>query len=153
MLNPQPNADSCFICGRLNPHGLHMNFFDNGVDEVYADYTVPVAYEGYPGLVHGGIVAAMLDEVVGRVAMIDDHHHFMMTVRLELKYRRPVPVETPLHLVGRVERLRGRLGKAVGELFLPDGILAVEASLTLADLPPDFLAGADPAAFGWRVDR
>jgi acyl-coenzyme A thioesterase PaaI-like protein len=129
-----------------------MTFLDNGVDEVYADYTVPAAYEGYPGLVHGGIVAAMLDEVVGRVAMIDDHHHFMMTVRLELKYRRPVPVETPLHLVGRVERLRGRLGKAVGELFLPDGILAVEASLTLADLPPDFLAGADPAAFGWRVD-
>jgi hypothetical protein len=152
MHKPQPNSDHCFVCGRLNPHGLHMSFFDNGVDEVYADYTVPVAYQGYPGLVHGGIVAAMLDEVVGRVAMIGDHHHFMMTVRLELKYRYPVPVETPLHLVGRVERLRGRLGKAVGEVHLPDGTIAVEAALTLADIPEGLLAGADPEALGWRVD-
>jgi hypothetical protein len=151
MHKPQPNSDHCFVCGRLNPHGLHMSFFDNGVDEVYADYTVPVAYQGYPGLVHGGIVAAMLDEVVGRVAMIGDHHHFMMTVRLELKYRYPVPVETPLHLVGRVERLRGRLGKAVGEVHLPDGTIAVEAALTLADIPEGLLAGADPEALGWRV--
>ncbi len=129
-----------------------MTFFDNGVDEVYADYTVPAAYEGYPGLVHGGIVAAMLDEVVGRVSMIGDHHHFMMTVRLDLKYRHPVPIETPLHLVGRIERLRGRLGKAVGELWLPDGAVAVEASLTLADVPQELLAGADPEELGWRID-
>ena len=152
MSNPQPNSDHCFVCGRLNPHGLHMTFFDNGVDEVYADYTVPAAYEGYPGLVHGGIVAAMLDEVVGRVAMIGDHHHFMMTVRLDLKYRQPVPVETPLQLVGRIERLRGRLGKATGELHLPGGTVAVEASLTLADIPDGLLAGADPEELGWRVD-
>jgi len=151
-MQQQPNSDHCFICGRLNPQGLHMTFFDNGVDEVYADYAVPAAYEGYPGLAHGGIVAAMLDEIVGRVAMIGDHHNFMMTVRLELKYRHPVPTETPLHLVGRVERMRGRLGKAIGELYLPDSTLAVEAALTLADIPADFLAGADPEAFGWRVD-
>jgi acyl-coenzyme A thioesterase PaaI-like protein len=122
------------------------------MDEVYADHNVPAAYEGYPGLVHGGIVAAMLDEVVSRVAMIGDHHHFMMTVRLELKYRHPVPTETPLHLLGRAERLRGRLGKATGELYLPDGTVAVEASLILADVPPEFLAGADPGDLGWRVD-
>lgn len=152
MRKPQPNSDHCFVCGRLNPHGLHMTFFDNGSDEVYADHNVPAAYEGYPGLVHGGIVAAMLDEVVGRVAMIGDHHHFMMTVRLDLKYRHPVPAETPLHLVGRVVRLRGRLGKAVGEVHLPDGTIAVEAELLLADLPEELLAGADPEAFGWRVD-
>lgn len=152
MRKPQPNSDHCFVCGRLNPHGLHMTFFDNGSDEVYADHTVAAAYEGYPGLVHGGIVAAMLDEVVGRVAMIGDHHHFMMTVRLDLKYRHPVPTETPLHLVGRAVRLRGRLGKAVGEVHLPDGTIAVEAELLLADLPAKLLAGADPEAFGWRVD-
>lgn len=152
MRKPQPNSDHCFICGRLNPHGLHMVFFDNGVDEVYADHTIPASYEGYPGLVHGGIVAAMLDEVVGRVAMIGDHHHFMMTVRLELKYRHPVPAETPLHLVGRAVRLRGRLGRAVGELFLPDGTLAVEAELVLADIPDELLSDADPESLGWRVD-
>jgi acyl-coenzyme A thioesterase PaaI-like protein len=152
LSNLQPNSDYCFVCGRLNPHGLHMTFFDNGVDEVYADYTVGAAYQGYPGLVHGGIVAAMLDEVVGRVAMIGDHHHFMMTVRLDLKYRHPVPVETPLRLVGRSERMRGRLGRAVGKLQLPGGIVAVEAALTLADVPDELLDSADPEELGWRVD-
>ena len=152
MYKRQPNANDCFVCGRNNPHGLHMTFYDNGEDEVIADYTVPDAYQGYPGIVHGGIVAAMLDEVVGRVAMIGDHHHFMMSVRMDVKYRHPVPTETPLHITGRIVRLRGRLGKAVGEVTLPDGTVAAEAALTLADVPAEMVADADLEALGWRVD-
>lgn len=129
-----------------------MRFYDNGRDEVISDYTVAELYQGYPGIVHGGIVAAMLDEVVGRVAFIEDHHHFMMSVRMEVKYRHPVPTGTPLHIVGRIVRLRGRLGKAVGEIALPDGTIAAEAALTLADVPHEMLAGVDVAALGWRVD-
>lgn len=152
MYKRQPNSNDCFVCGRDNPHGLHMTFYDNGEDEVVADYAVPNAYQGYPGIVHGGIVAAMLDEVVGRVAMIGDHHHFMMSVRMEVKYRHPVPTETPLRVTGRIVRLRGRLGKAVGEIMLPDGVVAAEATLTLADVPQEMLASADLEALGWHVD-
>ena len=151
-LTRQPNSDHCFVCGRKNPRGLYMTFYDNGDNEVYADYAVPGVYQGYPGIVHGGIVAAMLDEVVGRVAMIGDHHHFMMSVKLEVKYRQPVPPETLLHVVGRVVRLRGRLGKAVGEIYLPDGQLAAEAAMTLADVPANMIAGVDLEALGWYVD-
>ncbi|MEZ4514753.1 MAG: PaaI family thioesterase [Chloroflexota bacterium] len=148
----QPNSDFCFVCGRKNPHGLYMSFYDNGQNEVYADYTVPDAFQGYPGVVHGGVVAAMLDEVVARVAMIADHHHFMMSVKLEVKYRHPVPTEVPLHIVGRIERLRGRLGKAVGEIYLPDGQLAAESAMTLADVPLELLQHTNLEALGWRID-
>ncbi|MGD8586988.1 MAG: PaaI family thioesterase [Chloroflexota bacterium] len=151
-MKKQPNSDHCFICGRKNPHGLYMTFYDNGQDEVCSEHTVPDAYQSYPGIVHGGIVAAMLDEVVGRVAMIDDHHHFMMSVKLEVKYRRPVPTETPLRIVGRVVRLRGRLGQAVGEILLPDGGVAAESAMTLADVPAEMLVGVDLDALGWRID-
>ena len=151
-MNKQPNSDHCFVCGRKNPYGLYMIFYDNGRDEVYAEHTIPAAYQGYPGIVHGGVQAAVLDEIVGRVSMIEDHHHFMMSVRLVVKYRHPVPVETPLRVVGRVVRLRGRLGRADGEIILPDGTVATEASLTLADLPVDLRVGADLEALGWRVD-
>jgi acyl-coenzyme A thioesterase PaaI-like protein len=150
--NRQPNSDYCFICGRKNPHGLYMTFYDDGHKTVLASHVVPEMYQGYPGVVHGGIVAAMLDEAVGRVAMIADHHHFMFSVRLEVKYRHPVPTETPLKIVGRIERLRGRLGKAVGEVYLPDGTLAAEAAMTLADVPEEMLANADLEALGWYVD-
>jgi uncharacterized protein (TIGR00369 family) len=151
-MKKQPNSDHCFICGRKNPHGLYMTFYDNERDEVCAEYMVSEAYQSYPGIVHGGIVAAMLDEVVGRVAMIDDHHHFMMSVKLEVKYRRPVPTETPLRIIGRVVRLRGRLGKAVGEIYLPDGAIAAESAMMLADVPAEMLVGVDLDALGWRVD-
>lgn len=152
MRNRQPNSNDCFICGRQNPRGLHMVFYDNGDNEVRSEYAVSEYYQSYPGIVHGGIVAAMLDEVVGRVAMIGDHHHFMMSVRLEVKYRHPVPTETMLTIVGRVVRLRGRLGKAVGQVLLPDGALAAEAALTLADVPAEMFDGVDLEALGWRVD-
>jgi acyl-coenzyme A thioesterase PaaI-like protein len=148
----QPNSDYCFICGRHNPHGLYMAFYDDGDKTVCATHTVPEAYQGYPGVVHGGIVAAMLDEAVGRVAMIGDPHHFMMSVKLEVKYRHPVPTETPLKIIGRVERLRGRLGKAVGKVVLPDGTVAAEAAMTLADVPAEMMANADLASLGWYVD-
>ncbi len=152
MVNRQPNSDYCFVCGRKNPHGLYMTFYDNGENEVVSTYTVAEAYQGYPGVVHGGIVAAMLDEVVARVSMIGDHHHFMMSVKLEVKYRHPVPTQTPLRIVGRIVRLRGRLGKAVGQVILPDGTVAAESEMTLADVPKELLADANLEALGWYVD-
>ena len=151
-MNKQPNSNNCFVCGRHNPHGLYMAFYDNGDDEVYAEHVIPAAYEGYPGIVHGGVQAAILDEIVGRVSLIEDFHHFMMSVRLDVKYRRPAPINTPLRIVGRAVRLGGRLGRAVGEIFLPDGTLATEAVMTLAELPEEFRLQGAMEELGWRVD-
>ena len=142
----------CFVCGRKNPVGLYMQFYDNGKDEVSCDYTVASRYQSYPGIVHGGVLASMLDEVVGRVAMIGDHHHFMVSVKLQILYRQPVPVETPLKIRGRIVRLRGRLGKAQGEIILPDQKIACEAAITLADIPAELLSRTNHKLLGWRID-
>ena len=151
-MNKQPNSEMCFVCGRSNPVGLYMQFYDDGENEVVSEYTVPAHYQGYPGIVHGGVVASMLDEIVGRVSMIGDHHHFMMSVRLQVLYRHPVPVETPLRVVGRILRLRGRLGKAKGQIFLPNGTIACEAQMSLADVPKQLLASTNPSLLNWKVD-
>jgi len=151
-MNKQPNSEMCFVCGRSNPVGLYMQFYDDGENEVVSEYTVPAHYQGYPGIVHGGVVASMLDEIVGRVSMIGDHHHFMMSVRLQVLYRHPVPVETPLRVVGRILRLRGRLGKAEGQIFLPNGTIACEARMSLADVPKQLLASTNPSLLNWKVD-
>lgn len=153
MRRRQPNSDYCFVCGRKNPRGLYMDFYDDGDNEVRSEYVVPDVYQGYPGIVHGGVVAAMLDEVVGRVAMIEDHHHFMMSVKLQVKYRQPVPTETPLLVVGRVVKLRGRLGRAVGEIHLPDGSVAAESEISLVDVPAGIVDDANLVALGWYVDE
>jgi len=119
---------------------------------VVSEYTVPAHYQGYPGIVHGGVLAAMLDEVVARVSMIGDHHHFMMSVRLQVLYRLPVPVETPLRVVGRIVRLRGRLGKAEGKIYLPGNRVACESAMSLADVPQELLASTHPKLLNWKID-
>lgn len=150
-MNKQPNSHHCFVCGLQNPVGLKLAFYDDGVDQVRCDYSIPAAYQGYPGVAHGGVVAAILDEAAGRVSMIGDPNRFMMTLKMEIKYRQPVPVETPLVITGKKMKLRGRLGQARGQVFLPDGSLAAEAELTLAELPEAFRVEGDLEALGWKV--
>lgn len=147
----QPNSRMCFVCGMESPVGLKLRFWDNGIDEVRADYSVGAGYQGYPGVVHGGIVATMLDEAAGRTAMIGDPNTFMVTVKMEIKYRRPTPTETPLLLVGRMVRRRGRFAVATSEIRLPDGSISAEAELTLVDIPEEYLEGLEGEQLDWRV--
>lgn len=147
----QPNSVHCFVCGLSNPSGLKLSFYETSATELTAAYTAPPDFEGYPGVLHGGIIAALLDEGGSRAAMIGDHQHFMMTARLEVKYRRPTPTGQPLTVYGRLLTRRGRLATAVAELRLADGTVTAEAELTLADLPPGHLPDADLEALGWRV--
>ena len=153
MRNRQPNSEMCFVCGRSNPVGLYMKFSDDGESEVSSEYTVPSHYQGFPGVVHGGVIAAMLDEAIGRVSVIGDHHHLMMSVKLQVKYRHPVPVEVPLTVVARIVRLRGRLGLARGEVLLPDGTVACDAEMSLADVPADIQLDIEGEELGWRIDE
>ncbi len=134
-----------------SPVGLKLRFMDDGVGEVRAVYTVSERYQGYPGVVHGGIVAAMLDEAAGRAAMIGDRNRFMFTGRMAVRYRRPVPVETELLVIGRIVKDRRRVAEAHSELRLPDGTVAAEADVTLVEVPAEFLPDANLEALGWKV--
>jgi len=132
--------------------GLKMDFYNTGPREVTAEYTVPERYQGYPGVVHGGITAAMLDETAGRSVIADGNKdQFFMTMKLEIKYRQPVPVETPLKIVGQLTSRKGRRATARGEIRLPDDSVAAEAEVLLALMPPERFEAADLEALGWQV--
>jgi len=148
----QPNASMCFVCGRDNPVGLKMQFYDNDEHTVTSNLVVDARFQGYPEIVHGGILASILDEVVGRVAMIGDHHHFMMTVNMKVQYRLPVLVNAPITAVGKIVRLKGRIGKAEGQILLEDGRVACSAELTLADMPTEIANESRLQALGWQMD-
>lgn len=147
----QPNSANCFVCGLANGAGLKLAFYETGADEVTAEFTPPDHFQGYPGVLHGGIIATVLDEAGGRVVMIGDYTRFMMTARMEVKYRQPTPLGQPLRVVGRLLRRRGRLAQAHCEVRLPDGTVSAEAELTLAELPEEHRASTDLQALGWRV--
>lgn len=147
----QPNSRNCFVCGLESPVGLKLTFYDSGPDQAEAAYTVPEEYQGYPGVVHGGIVAAMLDEIIGRAAMSGDPNNFTLTARLALRYRKPVPVAVPLRLLGSIERKKGRLTTGRGELRLPDGTIGAEAQATLVDFADAPETAERLEQLGWRV--
>lgn len=102
-------------------------------------------------MVHGGIVASMLDEVCGRVFMKAGSARFMYTARLEVRYRKNVPVGKPLMLSGQAVRDRGRMAEAKASICDEDGNLLAEANALLVEIPGDAIPPADLEALGWKV--
>jgi acyl-coenzyme A thioesterase PaaI-like protein len=81
------------VCGRENPVGLKVSWDqDPEAGEIRGRVTVPAHFNGYPGVTHGGIVGALLDETAGRTILMDGgFEDLMVTAKLEVVYRRPTP--------------------------------------------------------------
>ncbi len=150
-MRKQASSLHCFVCGVENDGGLHLSFYEPEPGQVRAEVLVPETFQGYPGVVHGGVVAAMLDEAAGRTWMGEEQPRFMVTARLNIRYRRPVPVGQKLLLIGRAGEDRGRIATATGKIFDETGELLAEAEVVLADIPADISRSFGDDPDGWRV--
>ena len=92
---------NCFACGPTNPIGMRVHF-DRAQDDdgVYARVELAAAYQGWRGIAHGGIVMALLDEAMAHAAGFAGHRGVTATV--SVRFRRPVPLERPIVVRGRV---------------------------------------------------
>lgn len=149
----QPNSLHCFVCGVKNPYGLRLSFYQTADDEVSLDTTISEEFNGYPGIVHGGIVASMLDEAAGRALMGTDptNSRFMFTARLDIQYRKPAPVGQPLRVVGRAIKKKDRSATAKATLSTLDGEILAEADAVLVDIPAEMLNSPEVERLGWKV--
>lgn len=149
----QPSSKWCFVCGVENPCGLHIRFFNEGPLRSMARVTLEDRYQSYPGMAHGGILATILDETMGRatLAMESDEPRFMFTAKLDIRYRLPVPLHEEFTVRGWVEKDRGRAVQVCGEIVLADGRIAAEASATLVDIPRDQMQDMMAQDVGWQV--
>ena len=144
----------CFVCGRENPVGLKLRFFEEReAERVRADFTVPDAYQGYPGVVHGGIVSTVLDEVSGRaVMMASEGERLFATLQLTVRFHHPTPTESPLSAYGWVEKESGVGAKVAGEIRLPDGTVTASCKSVLVDPPPTFKETWEEEKQFWQVE-
>jgi acyl-coenzyme A thioesterase PaaI-like protein len=147
----QANSRNCFVCGVANPVGLRLKFYDSAPGEVTAHIVVPEHFQGYPGVVHGGIVASMLDEVTGRSHIGSEPPRFMYTAKLEVRYHKTVPVGKPIRLVGRAGSSRGRTAAACGFIYDEHEMLLAEADALLVDVPENLIDHARLEELGWKV--
>ena len=146
-----PGSRGCYVCGRENPVSLRMTFFLEDSGEVTSEIVVSEDYAGYPGIVHGGNVAAMLDEAAGRAATTDNPNRFAVTSRLAVRYRQPVPTNQLLKVTGRFIKKRGKVSQVYSEIRNEAGELLAEADGVFVDIAEDFTQGENPERLGWKV--
>lgn len=115
----------CFGCGDRNPEGLGIRFEVEGRKAV-GRFTGRKEHQGFPGLAHGGISAAVLDEAMGWAMYAAGA--WAMTARMEVKYRKPLPLGRELIVTGEVLREGGRWLEAKGEIRTPEGELLVQST-------------------------
>jgi len=147
----------CLVCGRDNQFGLHARFYELAPEEPAAPgapaagpellglFHVREEHQSYPGRLHGGVSSAILDETIGRAILLLQPDAWGVTVEFSVRFRRPLPLDEEIRCVARITRDTSRLFEGAGEILLPGGAVAVEATgkylkQTLGDITDDGFA-------------
>jgi len=147
-----PASRNCFVCGRKNPSSLKLTFFQDDEGKTSTMLHINAMHEGYPGVTHGGVIAAILDETSGRAISLDPNE-FFVTSELKVRYRKPVPIETDLIAKGWLVKRRGRVAIAKGCIMtLQDDILA-ESEGAFVQIPAEAQDEMHKDMTDWRVYR
>jgi acyl-coenzyme A thioesterase PaaI-like protein len=123
--HPLPSHyDRCFGCGQDHPTGLHLQMEAATETSVRGSFTVTEHHQGAPGLAHGGVISAAVDEGMGYLLWLVESP--AVTAHIEVNFRRPVPVGAQLELEARLEGVKGRKIRASLTGWV-DGEIAVDA--------------------------
>lgn len=127
----------CFGCGRLNPWGLKLSFYESADGAgLWAPWTPVRQHEGYDGIAHGGIITAVLDEVMAWTAY--QQRIWAVTGKIAVNFRRPVEIGVPTRAIGRIISDRGRILELAGELRREsDGAVLAAATGTFVRVPEE----------------
>jgi acyl-coenzyme A thioesterase PaaI-like protein len=123
-LKQLPEHGSCFLCGSENPHNPGLCWYVDEKGAVSSEFTLTLAQQGPPGHAHGGLSAAVLDEVMG--AAVWQAGYMVAAARIEVNYRKPVPLGELIQTRGCITRRVRRKIYTRGEIYLPSGTLLVE---------------------------
>jgi uncharacterized protein (TIGR00369 family) len=130
----------CFACGRNNPEGMRLKFtYDEERDRFVCRFRLGKRFTGPPGHCHGGIIATLLDEAMGKVNKL--RHVIALTSQITVDYLKPVPLKQPLRVESREVRVRGRKHVNMAEILNEKGeVLARGQGLFIAIDPKRMFA-------------
>lgn len=134
----EQTGNACFGCGEANPRGMRLRFErDDAARRIHGKFRIGAEYQGGPGMLHGGIIALILDEAMGKVSRFSDLR--TVTAELKIEYKKPIRVEEEISVIAFEESRRGRALEIAGEIRRSNGEL-------LATGRGKFVA-IDPATF------
>jgi len=117
----------CFACGKNNPQGLRLTFTPCA-EGVETTFTPAREHQGWTGVVHGGIISTLLDEVMANRAIQEGR--WAVTARFQVRYLAPARVGDTLRVVGKLDEAKGRMLQLSARLEGSDGTLLAEGKST-----------------------
>jgi uncharacterized protein (TIGR00369 family) len=119
---------NCFVCGENNPNGLRLSFeIDPERQILETTFVASPTFQGWDGIVHGGIISTLLDEAMAK--LVYELGYQAVTALLEIKFKKPAPIQEPLLVYGEITEVSKRLIRAKAHIAKKDGtILATGTS-------------------------
>lgn len=148
----QPNSKMCFVCGLDNNFGLKSRFYQLEDGQLLAVFQPAEGHQSYPGRLHGGIAATILDETIGRAIMITHSDNIWgVTIDFSMKLRKPIPLDEEVRVLARIVSEDKRSFKGEGEILLAGGQVAVEGKGRYLKMDIDKIADFDHQGDDWQV--
>ncbi len=118
-------ANYCFVCSKTNPKGLHIEFsyVDNGI--AIAHFALAKEYEGYPGIAHGGILAAILDDAMGNIEYLKGYVAY--TMEMHVRYIKSCYIGEELTVRGWVKSIHHKVVETEGDIRDREGVVKVRS--------------------------
>jgi len=133
---PKPRKNHCFGCGHDNPQGMRLKFsLDEESRQAICHFKLSRKYTGPPGYAHGGIIATILDEAMGKVNKF--RNVLALTGSMEIKYLKPVPLSQPLTVASSEQSVDGRRHINVAEISNAKGEVLARSTGTFIAIDPE----------------
>jgi uncharacterized protein (TIGR00369 family) len=133
---PKPRKNHCFACGKDNADGMRLKFFlDEAARRAICEFKLSRKYTGPPGHAHGGIIATILDEAMGKVNRF--RNVLALTSSMEIRYLKPVPLGKPLTVTGYEQSVEGRKHINIAEISNAEGQVLARSTGTFIAIDPE----------------
>ena len=121
---------NCFVCGENNSGGLRLRFeIDKERQILRTIFVASPVFQGYDGIVHGGIISTLLDEAMAK--LVYEIGYEAITASLEVRFKNPTPILEPLHVRGEITEVNARWVKAKASVAKGDGTVLATGTSTL----------------------
>ena len=141
VIDKQKNAKHCIVCGLENEFGIKANFYNMEDGSCGCLLTYKEVHQSYPERTHGGMISAVLDEVMGRALWVNEPDVFGCTTTLNITFRKAVPYGTPLKARGILTSNSKMFFSAKGYLYDMDNNLLAEGSSKYVKLSYEKISG------------
>ncbi|MCS7225291.1 MAG: PaaI family thioesterase [Armatimonadetes bacterium] len=136
MTDELPFYPKCFVCGDKRRGSLGLRFRRED-EKVVSQFVLLEKHMGYPGIVHGGILAAILDEAMAWAVFVKDGH-FAVSAEIKVRYTKPLPPGQPVRVLAYVVNQRRNIYEVAGEISDDSGVVYARAWGRSILAPPDY---------------